>query len=280
MINASINKTALIAMAGIASVLVMPSASAEESMQTYVVHTYGGADLIPAVRQQLQGTNSTVSSYQDKLVLMTTPSSYAQVQKLLQQIDNIPEVLHVSVRVGNQSTSKGVVNQSRIILGGQIGKSSDVRVSGQGRFGSYNRHREQNSTYQVKTLSGKPATISTGTLTSLTQNYVSTQYKSYDRPSRTIFIQGQKLVPSVQGIKVTPKVLNNGQVQVSLNQQNDMSLHNGHTLVNTQSLSNNMVVSRGTWVTVGSVNQSSSSLGNGWQGQMSDVVFPIQIKVD
>lgn len=60
--------------------------------QTYIVHTYGGAALLPAVRQQLNTSRDggTVATYQDNLILRTTPANYRAVQQLLTQIDGQP----------------------------------------------------------------------------------------------------------------------------------------------------------------------------------------------
>ncbi|MGB2047688.1 MAG: hypothetical protein ACPHUC_07070, partial [Psychrobacter celer] len=49
--------------------------------ETYVIDTYGGQALIPAVRQQLESSRDggTVTSYQDKLVIRTTPANYPKL---------------------------------------------------------------------------------------------------------------------------------------------------------------------------------------------------------
>ena len=56
------------------SLTIVPIAVQAAPYQTYVIHTYGGESLLPAVRQQLSASRDggTVSIYQDKLVLHTT----------------------------------------------------------------------------------------------------------------------------------------------------------------------------------------------------------------
>ncbi|WP_350604293.1 hypothetical protein, partial [Pseudoalteromonas sp. SMN1298-MNA-CIBAN-0114] len=56
------------------SLTVLPIVVQAATFQTYVIHTYGGDALLPAVRQQLNNSRDggTVSTYQDKLVLHTT----------------------------------------------------------------------------------------------------------------------------------------------------------------------------------------------------------------
>ena len=87
--------------------LAVQAASNQSSYETYIIHTYGGDALLPAVRQQLNSSRDggTVAVYQDKLVLSTTASNYQAVQQLLAQIDRQPQALTVSVRVGNNSSS-------------------------------------------------------------------------------------------------------------------------------------------------------------------------------
>ena len=52
------------------SLIILPIAVQASSAQTYVIDTYGGAALLPAVKQQLNSSadGRTVSVYQDKLV--------------------------------------------------------------------------------------------------------------------------------------------------------------------------------------------------------------------
>ena len=59
-------------------VFATPNISAQAaSFKTYVIHTYGGEALLPAVRQQLNSSRDggTVATYQDKLVLQTTAAN-------------------------------------------------------------------------------------------------------------------------------------------------------------------------------------------------------------
>ena len=62
--------------------LAVQAANNQSSYETYVIHTYGGEALLPAVRQQLNSSRDggTVAIYQDKLVLSTTASNYCSGQ--------------------------------------------------------------------------------------------------------------------------------------------------------------------------------------------------------
>ena len=193
------------------SLTVLPVAVQAANNQTYVIHTYGGESLLPAVRQQLNNSRDggTVAVYQDKLVLQTTAVNYQAVQQLLNQIDRQPQALTVSVRVGNNSSSQGNIQQGQVTI-------TNRGIQGSGVINQRNSQQQSNNLYQVQTLSGSAASISTGTLYSLSQTYTANSYPTYHRPSGQIIIQQQVLLPTTQGIAVTPRLLPNGQVKVQL----------------------------------------------------------------
>ncbi|MGO3282919.1 MAG: hypothetical protein ACTIKC_09040, partial [Psychrobacter sp.] len=70
------------------SLVALPVVVQAATYDTYVIYTYGGDTLLPAVRQQLNSSRDggTVTTYQDKLVLNTTAANYQAVQQLLTQI--------------------------------------------------------------------------------------------------------------------------------------------------------------------------------------------------
>ena len=249
------------------SLTVVPIAVQAAAYQAYVIHTYGGESLLPAVRQQLSASRDggTVSIYQDKLVLHTTAANYQTVQQLLSQIDGQPQALTIAVRVGNSSQSQGNSQQGQVII-------SNRGIQGAGIINQRNSQQQGNNLYQVQTLSGSAASISTGTLYSLNQTYIANSYPTYNRPSRQIIIQQQVLLPTTQGIAVTPKLLPNGQVEVRLTQVEEQLVranpsYNRYSYTNNNSvqgqrLNSTIVVPRGQWVNIGQIsknNQTQSS---------------------
>ncbi|WP_394209684.1 hypothetical protein [Psychrobacter piscatorii] len=253
-----------------ASIILSTSAIAAVS-QTYVIDTYGGAALLPSVRQQLNNSadGGTVSVYQDKLVLITTPHNYQMIQQLLTQIDRQPQALTVAVRVGSSSSVQDNVRQGQVII-------TNRGIQGAGAINQYNRQKQGSSLYQVQTLSGSAASISTSTLYSLTQNYRATIQPNYhhpiDRqPSAQIIIQQQVLLPTTQGIAVTPRLLPDGQVEVRLSQVEERlarsnSSYNRYgtssNIIQGQNLNSTIIVPRGQWVTIGEISQRSTSSGS------------------
>ena len=231
------------------------------TFQTYVIHTYGGDALLPAVRQQLNNSRDggTVTTYQDKLVLHTTAANYQAVQQLLTQIDGQPQALTVAVRVGNNSSVQGNIEQGQVII-------SNRGIQGSGIIHQSNSQQQTNNLYQVQTLSGSAASISTGTLYALNQTYDVNRYTNYKSPSVQIVIQQQVLLPTTQGITVTPRLLPTGQVEVTLSQVEEKlarsystSQKNSNHAIQGQRLDTTIIIPRGQWVTIGQISQSSQN---------------------
>ena len=231
------------------------------TFQTYVIDTYGGDALLPAVRQQLNNSRDggTVTTYQDKLVLHTTAANYQAVQQLLTQIDGQPQALTVAVRVGNNSSVQGNIQQGQVII-------SNRGIQGSGIIHQSNSQQQTNNLYQVQTLSGSAASISTGTLYALNQTYDVNRYTNYKSPSVQIVIQQQVLLPTTQGITVTPRLLPTGQVEVTLSQVEEKlarsystSQKNSNHAIQGQRLDTTIIIPRGQWVTIGQISQSSQN---------------------
>ena len=253
----------------IAVSLILSTSSIATISQTYVIDTYGGDALLPAVRQQLSTSRDggTVATYQGKLVLQTTPANYQAVQQLLAQIDSQPQALTVSVRVGNDSRTQYDNQQGQVVI-------TSRGIQGTGIISQRNNQRQGSSLYQVQTLSGSAASIGTSTLWSLAQSYYSTA-TMYSKPTGQIVIQQQVLLPTIQGISVTPRLLPNGQVEVKLSQVEERlarsnSSYNRRGIssnsIQGQSLNSTIIVPRGQWVTIGQIVQNSQNQQAGGRG--------------
>ncbi|MCG3872310.1 hypothetical protein [Psychrobacter sp. Ps7] len=240
---------------------VVPIVAQAATFQTYVIDTYGGDALLPAVRQQLNNSRDggTVTTYQDKLVLHTTAANYQAVQQLLTQIDGQPQALTVAVRVGNNSSVQGNIQQGQVIV-------SNLGIQGSGIIHQSNSQQQTNNLYQVQTLSGSAASISTGTLYALNQTSDVNSYTNYKSPSVQIVIQQQVLLPTTQGITVTPKLLPTGQVEVTLSQVEEKlarsystSQKNSNHAIQGQRLDTTIIIPRNQWITIGQISQSSQN---------------------
>ena len=120
-------------------------------------------------------------------------------------------------------------------------------------------------------------------------DYTANNYPNYNRPSGQIIIQQQVLLPTTQGIAVTPKLLPNGQVEVKLSQveeklvrSNSIYRQNDNSAIQGQRLNSTIIVPRGQWITIGQISQDgqnqSSSYGNNRTNTRSNSV-PISLLV-
>ncbi|MGP4712785.1 MULTISPECIES: hypothetical protein [unclassified Psychrobacter] len=246
------------------SIIVLPFTTQAATYQTYVIDTYGGNQLLPAVRQQLDTSpdGGTVSTYQEKLLLRTTRANYQAVQQLLKQIDSQPQPLTVAVRVGSDSKVQGNSQQGQVII-------SNRGIQGSGAIIQSNRQQRTSNLYQVQTLSGSAASISTGTLYALTQNYSSSIYSNLNQPLGQIIIQQQILLPTTQGIAVVPRLLSDGQVEVTLSQVEETLVRSNtsyrqNNAVKAQRLNSTIIVPRGQWITIGQITQNGQSQSSGY----------------
>nr|WP_315043184.1 hypothetical protein [uncultured Moraxella sp.] len=237
--------------------------------ETYVVDTLGGESLQPIIQNQLNQlpNGGNVMVYQQRLIINTTPQNYRQISQFIRQIDILPQTLTVSVRVGGRGYSHQNTGY------GQIGMvNSQVYVNGQWQNNQSQSQSQQ--FFQIKTLSGKPAQIGLSQLMPTTQIY--TRYRNY-HPQVWI---GKTLLTAEQGISVLPTALPNGQVSLNISQSNGKFSHyNEQTMLNSQQLSNSIVLSPNQWTTIGFI--STQSEQNGSYGNVSvNEQLPIEIMVN
>lgn len=255
------------------SLVALPVVVQATTHQTYVIHTYGGDTLLPAVRQQLDSSRDggTATTYQDKLVLNTTAANYQAVQQLLTQIDGQPQALTVSVRVGNNSSTQSNIQQSQVII-------TNRGIQGSAIINQNNSQQQGSNSYQVQTLSGSAASISTGTLYSLTQAYSSNRYANNYNLKPQIIIQQQVLLPTTQGIAVTPRLLPTGQVEVQLAQVEETLVRSNssynrsssaNNAIQSQRLNSTIIVPRGQWITIGQISQTSQNQNASYGGNQA-----------
>lgn len=252
---------------GLASLAIVSNA------QTYVVPTLGGSELIPIVQQQLQQlpNGGSVSEYQGKLIITTTPANYQAIQAVLGQIDQLPQTLTVAVRVGENGSS---YEDNRY---GSVGVTRR-QVSINGQWQTSQTQSSDTQLYQVQTLSGKPASISLEQLLPMPIVTHTGYYRNY-LSNRPQVIIGNSLISATQGISVIPTKLANGQIQLQITQSNDkFGSFDRQTIVNGQNLASTVMVNPNQWTTIGYVTNASQTSGNyGSYSRTSQT--PIQVRV-
>lgn len=278
----------------VVSAVAASTALAVPSMQTYVIDSFGGESLVSVIRPML-AEGGSVNSYQGRLVIRTTPSNYADIQRLLKQVDTTPKQLKLSLRVGensryhNRGVDVGDVVITKDPKSRQWGVGADIDVD----YGNGSRNAQR--TFTVNTLSGYRANIDSGTLLSLSQHYL----------GRYGVVSSKTLVPVTQGMSILPRQLPDGRVQLDVSQQYDRvnptysdstairvrtgDRHHHHPRypdarhatkqpVATQNSHTQVIVQPNQWVSIGNVvqqNNQSRTLGS----SSSYVTIPIEVKV-
>jgi len=220
------------------SAATLPLLTQAAISQTFVIESYGGSALIAPVQQLLNQSpdGGRVTSYQDKLIVTTTSQNYQAVKNLLSQIDQQPKPVVINVRVGGDKSQFGQINQAQAVI-------NQRGVFAQGGAYQQSSQSQSSQSYQVQTLSGYPASISTATLFALSPQI------NRQPIFGQIVINQIGLISAAQGINVTPRLLANDQIEVQLQQKNDNVVQGSRlnsTVINQQSLATTLIVSRGT----------------------------------
>jgi len=256
------------------SAAALPLSTQAAISQTFVIESYGGAALITPVQQLLNQSpdGGRVTSYQDKLIVTTTSQNYQAVKNLLSQIDQQPKPVVINVHVGGDKSQFGQINQAQVVI-------NQRGVFAQGGAYQQSSQSQSSQSYQVQTLSGYPANISTATLFALSPQI------NRQPIFGQIIINQIGLISAAQGINVTPRLLANDQIEVKLQQKNDNVVQGSRLnspIINQQSLATTLIVSRGTWQKIGDIRQRQNITQStfGKTGQFSQAMdIPIWLMV-
>lgn len=217
----------------------------------------------PAIEPFLS-QGSTVSVYQDQLILNVTTQELAKIRELLKQLDGAGRQLLLSLRSGGAGSG----SRRGLDLDGSIHSGNTTITTGPGGYTNETRGtiRVENDrgtstddgNQSVRATEGMPAYISTG-ITAPLQSY-------------TIGLDGrryyqQDYVDAVSGFYATARV-NDGVVQISIDQSNNQL--KGQTIA-TQQLQTQVSGPLGQWLPIGVISSSASAQeqGIGSRGQAS-----------
>ena len=207
---------------------------------------------------------STVSAYQDQLILNVTSQELAKIRELLKQLDGAGRQLLLSLR----SDGTGSNSRSGLDLDGSIHGDNTTITTGPGGYTNETRGiirvendrgtSTDNGNQSVRATEGMPAYISTG-MTAPIQKY------TIDLDGRRYF--QQDYVDAVSGFYATARV-NDGAVQISIDQSNNQL--KGQTIA-TQQLQSQVSGPLGQWLPIGVISNSGSAKeqGIGSRGQAS-----------
>lgn len=204
--------------------------------------------VLPVLTAQISD-QSSITPYQQQLILNVTPAEYQRVLELLGQLDVAPRSLLISVR--NQSEGNG--EDSRYGVEGRVGTGAVQVQTGGGypaqsrdtRIAIEQRDRAESGTgsQQVRALENTPALISAG--------------KVY--PVRTDRYGNRELVPVSSGFYATVRIVGE-EVIVDVDQHADRVQGRD---IQTQGIQTQVRGRLGSWIPLGNLQASGQSRGRG-----------------
>ncbi len=243
---------------------VSASAVLAQRQLTTIELSYANPQQIRTVIMPLLSEGSSVSVYQDQLILNVTAEELAKTRELLKQLDSAGRQLLVSLRsdgVGSDSRRSvdvdGAIHAGNTtITTGSGGRTTETRATV--RVNDYRGTSTDNGNQAVRVTEGMPAYISTG-MTAPIQSYTT------GPDGRRYYQQGY--VDAVSGFYATTRV-NDGVVNISIDQSNNRL--KGQTIA-TQQLQSQVSGALGQWLPIGVISDTASlqSQGIGSRGQSS-----------
>ena len=223
-------------------------------------------DVIPIIKPLII-EGGTVTGMNNQLILKTTPSNIELIKSILEQIDNAPRKLLISVKRNNDNElnkeeggfsikydSKNIkieapdIDEQGIII--QSGRN-DEDVIRYRKSIEQNQEQESNIFY-VNALEGNPAFINTGQLIPVrSQTTVAT--------SGTTVVQENIEYHNINsGFYVTPK-LQGDNVILTISPKFAELNKNEKNVIDVQNVSTTVHGRLGEWISIGGVNQSSNN---------------------
>jgi hypothetical protein len=224
------------------------TAAQERHLYNYTMRHSLPEQVVPALNAQIS-ESSSITPYQQQLILNVTPAEYQRILELLGQLDVAPRSLLISVR--NQS--EGSSEDSRYGVEGRVGTGAVQVQTGGGypaqsrdtRIAIEQRDRAESGTgsQQVRALENTPALISAG--------------KVY--PVRTDRYGSRELVPVTSGFYATVRIVGD-EVIVDVDQHANRVQGRD---IQTQGIQTQVRGRLGSWIPLGNLQASSRNSGRG-----------------
>lgn len=221
--------------------------SASRQLTTFTIHYADPAQIKTAVRSLLS-KGSSVSLYQNRLVLNATEAEIVKTQALLQQLDVGGRQLLISVKTSghdNQQHAHASVS-ARV----EAGPGVETRTRTTVRVQQYQSNRNQVAGQGVRATEGRPAFVSVGGIAPIS---------SYRTTADGRLIQQHDAISATSGFYATAWV-NEHSVRVSIDQQRQQ--FQGR-VIEGQQLRSEVTGTLGSWIPVGMISASNQQTGSG-----------------
>jgi hypothetical protein len=237
----------------------------ERHLHNYAMRHALPEQVLPALNAQI-GAGSSVTPYQQQLILNVTDAEYRTIVALLEQLDVAQRSLLISVRNRNQSSAQ----DSRYGVEGRVGSGAVQVQTGQYRGDARieaNRGSMQGSddgSQQVRAVEGMEAFISAGNI----------------YPVRVDRYGNRELVPVATGFYATARVVGD-EVVIDIDQRDDRV--RGRS-IQTQGVQTQVRGPLGTWIPLGALQSNSqrserdiAAYGDGTAASSTDLAIKVDI---
>jgi hypothetical protein len=225
-------------------------ALAQRQLTTLTVNYAEPKQIVTAIKPLLS-TQSSVSFYQQQLILNVTATELAKIRALLKQLDGAGRQLLVSLRTDGM----GSTSHRSIDIDGAIGNGNTVITTGSGplskqtrttvRVTDYHSAKTGNGNQSVRVTEGIAAYIATGLSAPLQTYRTGPDGRRYNQ---------QDYVDAVTGFYATTWV-NDDVVRISIDQSNNQL--QGQT-ISTQQLQSQVSGALGQWLAIGVISTNAS----------------------
>lgn len=248
-----------------ALIALSPATMAQMVIETIEIRNRPASDILPVIKPLVAPAGS-VSAMMQILVIRTTADNMDEIKTLVAELDEIPEMLAITVR----QASRTMANDHGGNLRHRHGRTGV-------RFYSSHADSDMRGNYQIRTLEGHAAWIKTGQLIPLAHRYV-----TIDRYGRRTFRDGIQYHSVDSGFYAVPRV-HGDTVTLHIQPHQSRMTSTGPGMVRQQGADTVVTGRLGTWLEIGGVEQDEDrdQRGIAWMtGHGQDSDYRIQLKVE
>jgi hypothetical protein len=251
------------------ALLVTPATVAQTTVEVLPLKYRKSEQVIP-VLQQLLGRDSSISGFQNQLVIRATPAELAQLKRVLADIDTMPKRLLITVRqdadldrarreaelsgsIGNDNARITVPGSGSREGGNVVFRDGDDRL--RGRVVDTQRSSSSSTSQTIQVLEGNSAFINVGESRPVRSRQVVRTVINGQIVDRVV--EGTEYRSANTGFSVVPRVQGN-LVTLDIDPQREVFEEGRRGAVNVQRVVTTVSGRLGEWMDLGGVNESRS----------------------
>lgn len=274
---------------------LVPAVAGAQSTVEVVPLKYRKSEQVIPVIQPLLGRDSSISGFQNQLVIRATPAELAQIRRVLADIDTAPKRLLITVRqdadadrdrreaelsgsIGNDNTRIIVPGSGSRSGGNVVLRDGDDRL--RGRIVDSQRSTSSSTSQSIQVLEGYSAFIRIGESRPVPSRQVIRTIVNGQVIDRVV--EGTEYRNASTGFNVVPRVQGN-RVTLDIDPQRESFDDSRRGTVNVQRVVTTVSGRLGEWMDLGGISESRSDtqstlLGRGGTG--SSERRAVQVKVE